>query len=180
MARYMKITLVAALIALTIIVLAASSDTSAMAAKKKTPTPMPTSTPASADFSFNLNLKPQYGWVGYLVRGGDAGPFYEMNSYGSCFWTTNWLGMVSLHGFEDDITLEVLNLPPGVTEEMPDFAFVPRGGAEVVTVALLATSDTALGDGTVTLRGTSGTIVHTLDLPFHVVDELPPLDPSCS
>ena len=183
MIRYRKSILVAVLIlliSLTAIALEASSDVPVMTAKKKPPTPTPTSTPSSADFSFNLNLKPQYGWVGYLVRSGDAGPLYEMNSYGSCFWTTNWLGMVSLNGFEGDVTLEVLNLPPGITEEMPASAFVPRGGAKVVTVALRATAAAALGDVTVTLRGTSGTIVHTVDLPFMVVDQLPPLDPSCS
>jgi hypothetical protein len=41
------------------------------------------------------------------------------------------------------------------------------------------TPEAALGNVTVTLRGTSGSIVHTADLPFTIVDQLPPLDPAC-
>jgi hypothetical protein len=38
---------------------------------------------------------------------------------------------------------------------------------------LQAGGNAALGDATVTVRATSGSIVHTLDLPISVADQLP-------
>ncbi len=180
MVRQLRTVLIAAvsfgLIALAVMVLGTSSASTVIAAKKTpTPGPSPTPTPTStADFIFSLNLKAEFGWVGYLVRGGDAGPVYEMCSYG-CFWVTNTLHVISRNGFEGDVNLEVLNLPPGVTSEMPNSIFVPKGDGTTISVLLRATADAPLGDATMTLRGTSGTIVHTADVRFMVVDQLPPL-----
>ncbi|MDQ3862206.1 MAG: hypothetical protein M3317_01645 [Actinomycetota bacterium] len=38
---------------------------------------------------------------------------------------------------------------------------------------LQASDDATLGDATVTVRATSGSLVHTLDLPIAVADQLP-------
>jgi hypothetical protein len=132
---------------------------------------------------FGLNLP--LAWDGYLVRGGlsqsdcphcvsDAEPRYRYESYGACFYDSNRLSLVSLNGFEGIVTVEVLNLPADVTSEMPGSVFVPQDGVGSTSFALRATTDASLQDATVTLRGTSGAIDHTLEAPITVVELLPP------
>jgi hypothetical protein len=138
------------------------------------------SSSSEADFALSANYKPPF-FVGYVVRGGlpsCAGcttavePRYVGRSF-SCFYDSNNIGLASLNDFSGDVRLEVLNLPAGVTSQTATKLTVPRRGAVSTPFKLEASGDAALGDATVTVRATSGSIVHTLDLPISVADQLP-------
>ena len=133
-----------------------------------------------ADFALTANYKPP-SFVGYVVRGGlpsCAGcttavePRYVGASF-DCFYDSNTISLVSLNSFGGDVKLEVLNLPAGVTSQTATKLTVPRRGVVSTPFKLEASGDAALGDATVTVRATSGTIVHTLNLPISVADQLP-------
>src|SRR5215217_6463856 len=128
-----------------------------------------------ADFALTANYKPP-SFVGYVVRGGlpsCAGcttavePRYVDASF-DCFYDSNTISLVSLNGFGGDVKLEVLNLPAGVTSQTATKLTVPRRGVASAPFKLQAR-----GDATVTVRATSGSIVHALDLPISVADQLP-------
>ena len=133
-----------------------------------------------ADFALTANYKlPSF--VGYVVRGGlpsCAGcttavePRYVGASF-DCFYDSNTISLVSLNSFGGDVKLEVLNLPAGVTSQTATKLTVPRRGVVSAPFKLQASGDTALGDATLTVRATSGSMVHTLDLPISVADQLP-------
>jgi hypothetical protein len=133
-----------------------------------------------ADFALSANYKPPF-FVGHLVRGGlpscvgcttAVEPRYVGRSF-DCFYDSNSISVVSLNDFSGNVTLEVLNLPAGVTSQTATNLSVPRRGAASVPFRLQASGDAALGDATVTVRAKSGSIVHTLELPISVADELP-------
>ena len=133
-----------------------------------------------ADFALTANYKPPT-FVGYVVRGGlpsCAGcttavePRYVGASF-DCFYDSNTISLVSLNSFGGDVKLEVLNLPAGVTSQTATKLTVPRRGVVSAPFKLQASGDTALGDATLTVRATSGSMVHTLDLPISVADQLP-------
>jgi hypothetical protein len=133
-----------------------------------------------ADFALTANYKPP-SFVGYVVRGGlpsCAGcttavePRYVGASF-DCFYDSNTISLVSLNSFGGDVRLEVLNLPAGVTSQTATKLTVPRRGIVSAPFELQASGDAALGDATLTVRATSGSIVHTLDLPISVADQLP-------
>jgi hypothetical protein len=133
---------------------------------------------ASPDFLFSLNMKAEYwNYPSYLIRGGDPGPDYPMASYSGWFWAENTLSVISRNGFQGNVNLAALNLPSGINSELPSSVYVPKGKGVTIVVHLRATPGAALGDVSgVTLRGTSGNLVHTANLPtFTVVDERPPL-----
>ena len=178
-------------------VLSPSATTPALAARKPTRTatstmiptliPTATSTPtpaASPDFALWTNRMSPW-WTGYLVRGGlrkvdcplcqsDFEPRYVTFDYGECSYANNTIDLVSLNGFEGTITLEILNLPSGVTSQTATSVFLPRQYAASTGLALEASTTSALGDATITVRGTSGSIVHTVDHFISVVDQMPP------
>jgi hypothetical protein len=146
------------------------------------PPPTPTPSPPP-DFTFSANYSPP-SFTGFLVRGGlrladcplcttDIEPRYVIDSLG-CGYDSNTISSVSLNGFEGSITLEVLNLPPGVTSQTATSMFLPRGNAVSTPFKLQAASGAAAGTATVTVRATSGAIVHSIDLPISVVDQPPP------
>ena len=133
-----------------------------------------------ADFALTANYKPP-SFVGYVVRGGlpsCAGcttavePRYVGAPF-DCFYDSNTISLVSLNSFGGDVKLEVLNLPAGVTSQTATKLTVPRRGVVSAPFKLQASGDTALGDATLTVRATSGSMVHTLDLPISVADQLP-------
>ena len=135
---------------------------------------------SAADFALSANYKPPF-FVGHVVRGGlsscdgcttEVEPRYVGRSF-SCFYDSNSIDLVSLNYFSGDVRLEVLNLPAGVTSQTATKLTVPRGGAVGTPFKLQATGDAELGDAMVTVRATSGSIVHTLDLPISVADQLP-------
>ena len=84
--------------------------------------------------------------------------------------------MVSLNGFSGTITLEILNLPAGVASQTATSIILPAGSARITDFKLVAASAAALGNATVTIRATSGSIVHTIEREIWVVDELPPCE----
>jgi hypothetical protein len=133
-----------------------------------------------ADFALTANYKSP-SFVGYVVRGGlpsCAGcttaeePRYVGTSF-SCFYDSNTISLVSLNDFSGDVRLEVSNLPAGVTSQTATKLTVPRRGVVSTPFKLQASGDAALGDATVTVRATSGSTVHTLDLLISVADQLP-------
>jgi hypothetical protein len=132
------------------------------------------------DFALTANYKPP-SFVSYVIRGGlpnCAGctiavePRYIGASF-DCFYDSNTISLVSLNDFGGDVKLEVLNLPAGVTSQTATKLTLPRRGAVSTPFKLQASGDAALGDATVTVRATSGSIVHTLNLPISVADQLP-------
>jgi len=138
------------------------------------------SSSSAADFALTANYKPP-SFVGYVVRGGLSScagcttalePRYVGSSF-SCFYDSNTISLVSLNDFGGDVRLEVSNLPAGVTSQTATKLTVPRRGAVGTPFKLQASGDAALGDATVTVRATSGSMVHTLDLPISVADQLP-------
>lgn len=169
----------------------------ALAARKPTrtatATPMPTLIPTATftptpapppDFALWTNRMSPW-WTGYLVRGGlrqvdcplcqgDFEPRYITFDYGECSYANNTIDVVSLNGFEGTVTLEILNLPSGVTSRRAPSIFLPYSYAASTGLALEASTSSALGDSTITIRGTSGSIVHTVDHFISVVDQMPP------
>lgn len=140
---------------------------------------------AAADFALSVN----YGaaFTGNLIRGETwnphplcnlcvtyGGPHYVVPDPLGCFYDSNSIGLVSLNDFSGTVTLEVLNLPPGVTSVTAASVSVPRRGAVSTGFKLQAASTAAVGSATVTLRASSGAIVHTVTLPISVADQLPP------
>lgn len=138
---------------------------------------------APPDFALSVNYKAP-AFVGHLVRGavpstpcgvcnGQALPqpaVFVPSSFGP-FFDWNSISLVSLNDFSETVTLEVLNLPAGVTSLMPATLTVPRRGAVSTPFKLQAASGAALGDTTVTIRATSGALSHAVDLPVKVADQ---------
>ena len=133
-----------------------------------------------ADFALTANYKSP-SFVGHVVRGGlpscvgctgAVEPRYVGTSF-DCFYDSNTINLVSLNDFSGDVRLEVQKLPAGVTSQTAMLLTLPRRGAVGTPFKLQARGDAALGDATVTVRATSGSIVHTLDLPISVADQLP-------
>ena len=138
------------------------------------------SSSAAADFALTANYKAPT-FVGHVVRGGlpscpecttAVEPRYVGRSF-SCFYDSNTISLVSLNDFSGVVRLEVLNLPDGVTSQTATSLSVPRRGAVGTPFKLQASGDAALGDATATVRATSGSIVHTMNLPISVADRLP-------
>ena len=135
---------------------------------------------SAAAFALTANYKPP-SFVGHVVRGGlpscvgctgAVEPRYVGTSF-DCFYDSNTIGLVSLNDFSGDVRLEILNFPAGVTSQTATKLTVPRRGVVSTPFKLQASGDAALGDATLTVRATSGSIVHTLDLPISVADQLP-------
>ncbi len=133
-----------------------------------------------ADFALTANYKSP-SFVGHVVRGGFPScvgcttavePRYVGTSF-DCFYDSNTINLVSLNDSSRDVRLEVQNLPAGVTSQTATMLTVPRKGVISTPFKLQASGDAALGDATVTVRATSGSIVLTLDLPISVADQLP-------
>ena len=131
------------------------------------------------DFVLGANYKAPT-FVGYVVRGGVPScvgcttavePRYVGASF-DCFYDSNTISLVSLSDFSGDVKLEVLNLPAGVTSQTATKLTVPRRGVVSTPFKLQASGDAALGNATLTVRTTSGSIVHTLALPISVADQL--------
>jgi hypothetical protein len=134
----------------------------------------------AADFAFTANYQPP-AFVGHLVRGGllscalcttSVEPRYRVTGF-TPGWDSNSLGVVSLNGFSDAVTLEVTGLPAGVSSLTATSVSVPRRGATSTPFRLLASATAAIGDATVTVRATGGGRVHTIALPISVADALP-------
>lgn len=174
------VTLSFTVVALMVLLIGAGSA-SPVTAAMNTPRPRPTPTlRPDSSFIMLLNMRaPYHTDPSYLVRGGAAGPAYVMFDYyvTTSFYVDNRLHAISVNGFQGNVTLQVLNLPPGITSEMPASVFVPIFSSTFVPVRLRASTSAALGNVSgVIIRGTSGSIIRNELLPpFTVVDQLPPL-----
>lgn len=111
-------------------------------------------------------------------------PVYAVPAGGyapECSWSTNNVEVRSHWGFTGTITLELLDLPTGVTSQTSGSLTITGPTAYAQTspdtaFILAAASSAPLGDATVTLRATSGGVVRTRELPIRVVDQLPSCD----
>jgi hypothetical protein len=149
---------------------------------------------ASPDFSLAPTRAGEVLNLGYLVRGGlqlcTANCFDGLvePKAQSCLpdytcttpiWVSTDIQVISANGFLGTVNLEVLNLPPGVTSLMPASVTIVEGSGfpplASTAFSLKADSTATLGTFTVTLRATSGSIIHAIDYQITVADALPPL-----
>lgn len=144
-----------------------------------------TTTPPPPDFALGVA-------EGFIVPGG----FPTCPDYYGCNPDRNWeprelvfgffgiagyqgstISLQSINGFSGTVTLELLNLPPGVTSQTATTMTVAANATTSTPFKLQASSTTLPGDYTVTVRATSGSLVHEWSSPLHVVDPLPALPP---
>ncbi len=132
------------------------------------------------------------GDTGFLVAGGfpTCPAFYGCNhnweprllshpEIGFSGYVGGTVGIAPLNGFTGTVTLELLNLPPGVTSQTA--TNVTLAANTVATpLKLQVASTAALGNFNVTLRATSGVLVHEGSFPISVVDSLRPPNPQVS
>ena len=143
--------------------------------------------PAQADPLQEPDFALRVTWAspatGFIVRGGTPPttaaffPVYQLGGFG-CDYADNVIELTSHFAFTGDVTLEFLNLPSGVTSATASSLSITGPTPSVLQspatdMDLQASSTAALGDFTITLRATSGSIVHERNLPIKVVDELP-------
>jgi len=96
-------------------------------------------------------------------------------SYEGCVYQMHTIAAVAENDFSGTVALEVLNLPSGVVSETASAITIPEGFlSRSAALKLVAAPDAPLGDTVVTVRGTSGSLVRTLDLAIAVRDALPP------
>jgi hypothetical protein len=94
----------------------------------------------------------------------------------ACFYGSNQFTLTSLNGFEGEVYIGATGLPQGVTLEMPNRVFIPKGETVLVPFVLKATSEAprfdlvlvqAIGVG-------STTPTHSIYHEVWFVDQLPP------
>jgi len=133
-----------------------------------------------ADFALSANYEPPM-FVGHVMRGRlpscngcttAVKPRYVGMSF-NCFYDSNTISLVSLNNLGGNVTLDVLNLPAGVTSQTATNLTAPRRGVVSASFKSHAGGDAASGDATVTVRAKSGSIGHTVDLPISVADQWP-------
>lgn len=141
---------------------------------------------AAPDFTFSLNYKGEFTTEpSYLIRndgtlpwtGAAYGPYFEL--YG---WVGNVLLLKSLNGFQGNVNLSLVNAPPGIILDMPATVFVPNNG-QLVVIAVRLRAATSIPLGTtiagVQLRGVSGSIIHTQNVPTFTIVHVLPCTYSC-
>jgi hypothetical protein len=151
---------------------------------------------ASPDFSLAPAVANQVLSLGYLVRGG------LQSCTGNCLgalvepklqacvddftcttyvYTTSNLEVISKNGFLGTVTLELLDLPAGVVSQVAPSVTIASGSGfppfASTPFTLKAGAAAPLGTFTVTVRATSGLLVHTIGYTVTIVDALPPLPP---
>lgn len=126
---------------------------------------------------------------GYLVRGGlpecdpasNCGthnwePRYFSCGFTACGFDGAFVSISASGGFSGKITLEITDLPPGVTSQTATSVQIKKNRTFVVTgFVLSAASSAPTGDFLVTVRGTSGSLVRERQRLVRIVDQLPPL-----
>jgi hypothetical protein len=142
-------------------------------------------------------LAPDFGisaapGTGFVVRGGLA----TCPAFDGCNAAYNWeprylsipdLGpagyvgeqvfLGSQNGFAGTVTLELLGLPAGVTSQTATSIALASNAGAATPLKLQAASTAALGSFSLTVRATSGALVHEATYPIRVVDHLPPPPP---
>ncbi|MBS7623126.1 hypothetical protein KEJ39_05565, partial [Candidatus Bathyarchaeota archaeon] len=84
---------------------------------------------------------------------------------------TATIQVVSINNFDESVDLTLLNLPTGVTYSITNPTVAPLPGGYVNTKLTVQTSSSAdLGEYAMTLRGTSGSKVHSVNLVLAVIN----------
>ena len=175
----------AILVTLVAFALAFSLTEPTVAQAKRKPTPTPAQPTPAPDFLLRYAT---YGYtdIAYVVRGGlptcalcaDAWePRFIDTSSEACFYGSNHFTLTSLNGFEGEVYIGASSIAPnGVTSEIPNKVFIPRGETVLVPFILKAASD-ASGFGLVLVQaiGVGGTTpTHSIYHEVFVVDQMPP------
>ena len=140
--------------------------------------------PPTPDFRLDYNT---YGYtdLGYVVRGGlptcplcraEWEPRFIDRSSEACFYGSNHFKLTSLNGFEGEVYIGASSIiPNGVTSEIPNKVFIPRGETVLVPFVLKAASD-ASGSGLVLVQSTAtdgSSPHHSIYHEVWVVDQMP-------
>jgi hypothetical protein len=79
----------------------------------------------------------------------------------------------SLYGFVGDVIVGVTGAPSGITPSYnPTVVHLTSGGTANTTITLTAVSNMPLGHYTATLTGSSGSLLHSITVPFDVNDSV--------
>lgn len=138
-----------------------------------------------ADFSICCNDSTT---PGFLVRGGLATcpafdncfpnpsfePRYFSCGFSDCGYNNASVVLTSLNGFAGTVGLQLLNLPAGVTSQTATSVTLAKDATTYTNFSLQAASTAVPGDYLVTVRATSGALVHDAPHLIRIVDQLPP------
>lgn len=125
---------------------------------------------------------------GFLVQGGLAtcpafdncspNPSFEPRYFSCGFWDCGYNNAVvvltSLNGFAGTVNLQLLNLPAGVTSQTATSVTLAANATNYQDFKLQAASGAQPGDYLVTVRATSGALVHDAAHLIRIVTQLPP------
>jgi hypothetical protein len=101
-------------------------------------------------------------------------PRYFSCGFTDCGYNNASVVLTSLNGFSGTVTLQVLNLPAGVTSLTTSSVNLASNATAYTDFKLQAASTAVPGDYLVTVRATSGALVHDALHLLRVVDQLPP------
>ena len=124
---------------------------------------------------------------GFLVQGGLATcptfdnclpnpsfePRYFSCGFSDCGYGNATVLLTSLNGFAGTVNLQLLNLPAGVTSQTAASLTLDKNTV-YTDFKLQAAADAQPGDFLVTVRATSGTLVHDAQYLIRVLGQLPP------
>jgi hypothetical protein len=101
-------------------------------------------------------------------------PRYFSCGFSSCGYGNASVVLTSLNGFSGTVSLQMLNLPAGVTSLTATSVTLATNATAYTDFTLQAASNAVPGDYLVTVRATSGTLVHDAQHLIRVVEQLPP------
>ena len=125
---------------------------------------------------------------GFLVQGGLATcpafdncapnpsfePRYFSCGFSDCGYNNAVVALTSLNGFAGTVNLQLLNLPTGVTAQTAASVTLAENTTAYTDFKLQAAVGVPPGDYLVTVRATSGALVHDAAHLIRVVTQLPP------
>jgi hypothetical protein len=101
-------------------------------------------------------------------------PRYFSCGFDDCGYNTATVVLTSLNGFEGTVSLQLVNLPPGVTSQTAATVTLAKDATTYTDFKLQAAASAQPGDYLVTVRATSGGLVHDAPHLIRVVTQLPP------
>jgi len=137
----------------------------------------------SQDFSITGSTSP-----GFVVQGGLATcpafdnclpnpsfePRYFSCGFSDCGYNNATVLLTSVNGFAGTVNLQLLNLPAGVTSQTAANVTLAENATAYTDFKLQAGAGVPPGDYLVTVRATSGGLVHDATYLIRVVTQLPP------
>jgi hypothetical protein len=125
---------------------------------------------------------------GFMVQGGLATcpafdnclpnpafePRYFSCGFFDCGYNNATVVLTSLNGFEGTVSLQLLNLPAGVTSQTATSVTLAKDATTYTDFKLQAAAGVPPGDYLVTVRATSGGLVHDSANLIRVMAQLPP------